>query len=245
MKSPAEALPRALSAALGTALVLSLPFVFRLAGGLRMPGNDQGYAPQQPIAYSHRLHAGELAIPCLYCHSGAERSRTAGIPPLGTCMNCHAKVTAPFLAVRAEAAAAEKEKRKPRLILSPEIGKLYDALALDPEGKPLPAPAAGDAAGAAREENGQRAVRWNRVHNLADFVYFDHRPHVGAGVACQTCHGPVETMEKMRQHSDLSMGWCVNCHRRSKVEAPLLNWPKKAEASASAHASTDCKTCHF
>ncbi len=232
MRSPAEALPKALSVALGTALVLSLPFVLRLAGGLRMPGNDQGYAPEQPIAYSHRLHAGELAIPCLYCHSGAERSRTAGIPPLGTCMNCHAKVTAPFLAVRAEAAAAEKEKRKPRLILSPEIGKIYDALGLDPEGKAI--------AGRAPVP-----LRWNRVHNLPDFVYFDHRPHVGAGVACQTCHGPVETMERMRQFSDLSMGWCVNCHRRSKVAAPLLNWPRKAEAPASARASTDCKACHF
>jgi len=56
-------------------------------------GVHQGYAPDQPIAFSHALHAGDSNIPCLYCHSGARTSRHAGIPPLNVCMNCHALLT--------------------------------------------------------------------------------------------------------------------------------------------------------
>ena len=97
----------------------------------RLPGNDSGYEPAQPIAFSHRLHAGELEVPCLYCHSGAQRSRNAGIPPMQLCMNCHRQVSAPFAQVRAEEQAAEKEKRKPRKLVSPEIRKIYAALGLD------------------------------------------------------------------------------------------------------------------
>ena len=70
--------------------------------GYRLPGNNQGYRPVQPIEYSHRVHAGELAIPCLYCHAGAERSRNAGIPSANMCMNCHQFVSASLGAVREE-----------------------------------------------------------------------------------------------------------------------------------------------
>lgn len=98
-------------------LALGLAFAPSLAprlAALRLPGNHQGFEPAQPIAYSHRLHAGELAIPCQYCHSGAERSRLAGIPSAGVCMNCHRFVTAARSVVRAEEKAAEKELRQPR-----------------------------------------------------------------------------------------------------------------------------------
>lgn len=220
MKDPARFFSRALTVALAAAIVLSLALLARPALDLRGSGNDQGHSPEQPIAYSHRLHAGELSIPCLYCHFAAEKSRSAGIPPLSVCMNCHARVTAPFIDVRAEDAAAAKEKRKPRVLMSEEIRKIYDALGLASDGTPSPG-------------RTPSPVRWNRVHNVPDFVAFDHRPHVAAGLTCQTCHGPVETMEKMRQHSDLSMGWCVNCHRRTKP------------AGADRHASTDCGTCHY
>lgn len=231
MKDPVDFKARSLTVALSVAIVLSLGLLVRSALGLKWLGNDEGYAPAQPIAFSHRLHAGELSIPCQYCHSGADRSRTAGIPPLNTCMNCHSKVSSSFLAARAEAAAAEKERRKPRPIVSDELRKIYDALGVDPEGKPVPGKA-------------PAPLKWTRVHNLPDFVYFDHRPHVSAGLACQTCHGPVETMETMRQAASLSMGWCVNCHRSTKVEAPLLNWPRKASQGGQ-HASVDCKACHY
>ena len=209
-------------------------------GTARLPGNQRGYEPTQPIAYSHRLHAGELAIPCLYCHSNAEKSRHAGIPAASLCMNCHRFVPATFGAIRAEDEAAKKERRFPRRIVSPDIQKLYDALALAPDMKPDPA-------------KQPQPIQWVKVHNLPDFVYFDHRPHVNAGVTCQSCHGPVETMERVRQVSDLSMGWCVNCHRgvqRAGVNGNFDSAPApfakgKMPATHKLDPSIDCKACHF
>jgi hypothetical protein len=206
----------------------------------RLPGNQRGYEPSQPIAYSHRLHAGELNIPCLYCHSAAEKSRHAGVPSASVCMNCHRFVPATFGAIRAEDELAKKEGRAPRLVISPEIQKLYDALALGADMKPDPA-------------KQPAPIQWVKVHNLADFVYFDHRSHVAAGVTCQSCHGPVETMERVRQVSDLSMGWCVNCHRGVQraglngnfESAPAPFAKSKMPATHKLEPSIDCKVCHF
>ena len=119
---------RIISLLLGIGIVMSLLLMAGRFGGARVPANQQGYEPVQPIAYSHRLHAGELQIPCQYCHSGAASSRHAGIPAASTCMNCHQFVTAPLGAVRAEDAAAEKEHRAPRRVVSPELRKLYNSL---------------------------------------------------------------------------------------------------------------------
>lgn len=209
---------------------------------VHLPGNQIGYEPTQPVAFSHRLHAGEMQISCVYCHSGAERSRHAGVPAANVCMNCHRFVSTTIGAVRAEDELARKENRAPRHIVSPEIQKLYDALALGPDLKAdanrTPAP-----------------IRWVKVHNLPDFVYFDHRSHVNAGVTCQTCHGPVETMERVRQVQDLSMGWCVNCHRGvdragidgkgnfTSLPAPAAPGPKLVTHRV--YASIDCQTCHY
>jgi Cytochrome c7 and related cytochrome c len=204
-------------------LLASVLLVTRL-GAVRIAGNHQGYEPAQPIAFSHRLHAGELGVQCLYCHSGAERSRHAGIPAAGTCMNCHRSVTSPFGAVRAEDELATKENRKPALIVSSELQKLYDALAVSP------------ATMQARSDRQPTPIAWTKVHNVADFVYFDHRGHVAAGVTCQQCHGPVETMERVRQIETLSMGWCVNCHRQVN---------QTGVAGQRVHASIDCVTCHY
>jgi hypothetical protein len=196
---------RILTIVLAVGLAFSLALLVSRAAMFHLPGNQQGYEPVQPIAYSHRLHAGELQIQCQYCHFGADQSRHAGIPPAGVCMNCHRFVKATLGAVRAEDALAEKEKRAPRPVVSAELLKLYDAV------------------------EQRRPIAWTRIHSLPDFVYFDHRAHVNSGVACQQCHGPVETMERVRQASDLSMGWCVNCHR----------------AAAARGASTNCSTCHY
>ena len=188
-----------------------------------VPGSQQGYEPVQPIAYSHRLHAGELEIDCLYCHSAAETSRHAGIPAIGVCMNCHRLISASLGAVREEDERAQQDNRRPRALTSPEIQKIYAAFGLDenrlidPTRRPTP-------------------VAWTRVHNLPDFVYFDHRAHVAASVSCQSCHGPVETMERVRQVEDLSMGWCVNCHRTATAAGV---------AGARVDASIDCVTCHY
>jgi len=190
---------------------------------IRLPGIQRGYEPEQPIRFSHRLHAGEMQISCQYCHSGAERSRHAGIPAASVCMNCHRFVTAPLGAVRAEDELAAKENRPPRRVIAPELRKLYDALGLDDDLRRDPA-------------KPQRPIAWVKVHNLPDFAYFDHRPHVAAGVACQTCHGPVETMERMRQVADLTMGWCVNCHRDAN---------RTGIAGHPVYASIDCAVCHY
>ncbi|MEK6654465.1 MAG: cytochrome c3 family protein [Thermodesulfobacteriota bacterium] len=206
------------------AVAFSVMFLAFPVSEFRLPGVDQDYEPVQPIAFSHRLHAGEMEVPCLYCHSGAQRSRNAGIPPMGLCMNCHKMVSAPFMQVRAEAEAAEKEKRKPRKIVSPEIRKIYTALGLDDSLSKAPSitPA---------------PVVWKRVHNLPDFVYFDHRPHTNAGVTCQVCHGPVQAMERVRQSSTLTMGWCIDCHRQ--------NWTAASPGGKPLHVPTDCSRCHY
>ncbi len=188
---------------------------------LRLPGNDEGFEPNQPIAYSHRLHAGELGIDCQYCHSGAKRSRYAGIPSAAVCMNCHRFITASRSAVRAEEMLAEEQGREPNRVVSPELAKLYTAFGLGPDLLPDPALE-------------PRPIEWTRIYSLPDFAVFDHRPHVYAGVACQKCHGPVETMERVRQVRSLSMGWCVNCHRS----------PQGAGVAVT-QATIDCSACHY
>ena len=188
---------------------------------LRLPGDHSGFEPEQPIAYSHRLHAGELQIPCLYCHFGAEKSRHAGIPAASTCMNCHKFITAPRTEMRAEEELAKKEGREPTRIISKEMKKLYDAVGLD--------------ANLARVEGAGHPIAWVRIHKLPDFAYFDHRPHVASGLECQKCHGPIETMERVRQVESLNMGWCVNCHRGRDGTA-LAGKP--------VNASADCSACH-
>jgi hypothetical protein len=158
---------------------------------IRMLGDQTGYQPVQPVAYSHALHAGKLKIDCLFCHTGAEKSKHAGIPPVSTCMKCHELVKTD----------------------SPEIKKL--AAALD-DGKP---------------------VEWVRIHRLPAFVQFNHSRHVNAQVKCQTCHGPVETLDPMRQFRSLNMGQCLDCHRKSAIALPH---PEVAR-----DALTDCGTCHY
>lgn len=140
---------------------------------------DVGYAPTQPIPYSHQLHAGKLQIPCQYCHSAARRSKSAGIPSVATCMGCHRVV------------ATDKEHVK-------YVADKY-----------------------AKKES----IEWVKIHDLPDFVRFSHRPHVWAGVACQDCHGPVETMEVVAQVAPLQMGWCLSCHRQD----PSAKLPSFAE----------------
>ncbi len=189
----------------------------------RLPGDQQGYEPVQPIAYSHRLHAGELQIDCLYCHFGATKSRYAGVPPTQICMNCHGLVTASWGAVREEDDRAIEEEREPVEVFSDEIQLIYSAMGLNDQREPDPT-------------RSMDPIDWVKVHNLPDFVSFDHRPHVGIGVRCQTCHGPVETMERVRQAESLSMGWCVNCHRETA---------QTGVAGRLANPSIDCVTCHY
>lgn len=213
---------RVITIALLIGVGFGLSLLASAMGVWRMPDNQQGYAPEQPIAYSHRLHAGELQIDCKFCHSAAETSRYAGIPSSDVCMKCHRYVTAPYDETLQELQLADKEKRPPKAIISPEMKKLYDSLGLDAALQPVPGATA-------------KSIPWVRVHNLPDFACFSHQAHVSAGVTCQHCHGPVESMERVEQFSPLSMGWCVNCHRETTRDG-VNGRPVKA--------STDCSVCH-
>lgn len=182
-----------------SAITLLLVGAWFMYGYLMQLGVDQGYEPVQPIHFSHKIHAGENGIDCKYCHSAARTSKTSGIPSLNVCMNCHKNVSS------FEGSKDSVYVDYSKDFYSAEIQKLYNAVGWDANtqsytGKTTP-------------------VKWVRIHNLPDFAYFNHSQHVSvAGLECQTCHGPVETMEVMRQYSPLTMGWCVDCHRQTNVK---------------------------
>ncbi len=175
-------------------------FVWSYKFGITEVGVQKGYAPTQPIAYSHKLHAGDLKIDCKYCHVGVEESKSATIPSLNICMNCHKGVQ--------KASTAEGDE------ISPQIAKIYKALDYDPE-----------KIGAEAFGPNPKPIRWVRIHNLPDHACFNHSQHVKvAGLACQTCHGPIEKMEVVQQWSSLQMGWCIDCHRNAGIDAANNNY---------------------
>lgn len=174
--------------------VLAGYYVVKGAIGL---GRNKDYQPVQPIYYSHAVHAGKNQISCLYCHGGAYESKHANIPSIGTCMNCHMTINE---------YSGDKIFREDGTEVdgTAEIQKIYSYAGWDPSTKTY----TGD----------PKPVEWIRIHNLPDHVYFNHSQHVVAGkVQCQTCHGEIQKMNEVKQFADLSMGWCVNCHRESKV----------------------------
>ena len=213
---------RVLTILLGVGFLVSCVLWLPQAASNPLPGQHTGFSPVQPIAYSHKLHAGELGIGCTYCHWAAGKSRHAGIPAASICMNCHKAVTATVAARKAETAAAEREGRALKPVASAEIKKIYDHLGLGADMEPDPAIA-------------PQPIRWKRVYEVADFVYFDHRAHLGAGVRCQHCHGDVETMDRVKQVGSLSMGWCVSCHREATEHG--IN-------GQAVNARVECTTCH-
>jgi cytochrome c553 len=163
-------------------------------------GRQQGYAPTQPIFYSHKVHAGINQINCLYCHGGAWESRHAGIPSLNICMNCH-KVVSTY-----EKGPKIFDEEGKEIDGTAEIHKLYQYAGFTP------------GPNAQWDPSKAKSPQWIKIHNLPDHVYFNHAQHVRVGnVACQTCHGNIQEMDKVKQQSELSMGWCVNCHRQTKV----------------------------
>ena len=173
-----------------------IAFVF-LVGWTTQPDDyEVGFAPEQPIPFSHKLHAGDNSIPCLYCHAGATKSRYATVPSTDLCMNCH-QVTRTSV---------------------DSIQQLTEAY-----------------------QTGQ-PIFWKRVHRLPDHVYFDHRPHVNGGIACQVCHGEVETMEVLQQNMSMRMGNCLSCHRSVH---DYIRAPEYARDVAPDLAGADnCNACH-
>lgn len=180
------------------ALLLFVVGGYLVADGTVHLGRQKGYQPTQPIYYSHKVHAGINQISCLYCHGNAWESKHAAIPSLNVCMNCHKAIST------YEKGPKLFDEEGTEIDGTAEIQKLYNA--------------AGFTVGQNWDPAKAKKVEWVKIHNLPDHVYFNHAQHVNAGkVQCQTCHGPVQDMDKVYQFSDLSMGWCVNCHRETKV----------------------------
>lgn len=196
------------------ALVIVGEVVYKEASAL---GRQQYYQPEQPIWFSHEIHATQNGIDCLYCHSSAEDSKSAGIPSTNVCMNCHNVV------------------REGTITGTTEIDKIHEAW------------------------NSGNPVEWVRVHNLPDHVYFNHSQHVNSGkLDCAQCHGEVEKMDVVMQVEDLSMGWCLDCHRTTEVQFADNDFFKSYErmheqfkngevkkVTADMIGGGDCMKCHY
>jgi len=218
-----------------SAILFLLVSAYFAYGYLMQIGIDQGYEPVQPIHYSHRIHAGDNGIDCKYCHSSARVSKHAGIPSLNVCMNCHKNIS--------EVAEATATEEHSKAFYDQQIAKLYDAVGWD---KSL------------QKYTGKtKPVKWVRIHNLPDHVYFNHSQHVSvAGVECQTCHGPVEEYEFQKQFAPLTMGWCINCHRETNVKVEDNAYYKKiheelskkygvSQLTAAQMGGLECGKCHY
>ncbi len=161
-------------------------------------GRNKGYQPEQPIYYSHKVHAGINQINCLYCHGGAQDSKHASIPSMNVCMNCH-------MAINEYKGPKFYTEEGEEVNGTAQIQKLYEYAGYTP-GKPW-------------DPSKAKPIEWVKIHNLPDHVYFNHSQHIKAGkVQCQTCHGEITNMDEVKQFADLSMGWCINCHRETKVQ---------------------------
>lgn len=223
--------------ALGIIVLFVVGGYFTIQGAIGL-GRQQDYMPEQPIFYSHKIHAGINQINCLYCHSSAEKSKHAMIPSENVCMNCHKAITE---YTGPDLYTAEGKKVNG----TAEIQKLFDHVGWDP--------------GAQRYTKPGQPIEWIKIHNLPDHVYFNHSQHVAAGkVQCQTCHGEVQNMDEVHQFADLSMGWCVNCHRTTKVQFAENNYysifeklhtdikdGKIKDVTVEMVGGTECQKCHY
>ena len=214
-------------------LLLFFTSTYFAYGYLMQVGIDQGYQPIQEIHYSHKIHAGDNQIDCKFCHSAARTSKTAGIPSLNVCMNCHKTI---------DEYTGPVTEQYTKEFYDGEIQKLYNAVGWDPENMAY--------------TGVQKPVKWTRIHNLPDHVYFNHSQHVTvAGVACQQCHGDVQTMEVVEQHAPLTMGWCINCHRTTdvndanpyyeKIHEQLAKKYGKEKLTIAELGGLECGKCHY
>ncbi|MGB0175529.1 MAG: c-type cytochrome [Owenweeksia sp.] len=215
---------------IATLLTIFIAIIFfqQLYLALMSVGVHEEYQPEQPIAFSHKLHAGDNAIDCNYCHYGARKGKHSNIPAAGVCMNCHMNI--------AEGPTTGTE----------EIAKIYAAVGWNPEKLEY------------IEGYEQKPIKWVRIHNLPDLAYFNHSQHVTAGqVACQTCHGPIQEMEEVYQYSPLTMGWCINCHRETQVQVESNDYYARmheelkekygedAEITVEMIGGLECGKCHY
>ena len=218
-----------------TSIFLLLASAYFVYGYLMQIGFDQNYEPIQPIHYSHRIHAGSNGINCKYCHSAARVSKNAGIPSLNICMNCHKNI--------AEVSDTTATPEYSKAFYDGEIQKLYKAVGWDQANQ--------------KYTGKTEPVKWVKIHNLPSFVYFNHSQHVTvAKIECQECHGPVQTYEIQKQFAPLTMGWCINCHRKTEVKMEGNGYYTKIHEELSKKYGVDkltaaqmggleCGKCHY
>jgi cytochrome c551/c552 len=216
---------------------------FYVVKGAVSLGRQKAYQPEQPIFYSHKVHAGTNQINCLYCHGSAWEGKHATIPSVNVCMNCH-------LAINEYTGDPIYREDGSEVNGTQEIQKIYAAAGWDP---------------AKKQYSGKtEPVKWVKIHSLPDHVFFSHAQHVRAGkVQCQTCHGEITAMHEVYQASELSMGWCVNCHRETKVDFgdgkgegnkfysiyekyhKEIADHKRDSVTVADIGGTDCQKCHY
>lgn len=223
-------------------IFLLLAAAYFAYGWFMQVGIDQGYAPIQPIHYSHKIHAGDNKIECKYCHSSARVSKHSGIPSLNVCMNCHKSIYE-YKGNPEGPSAEDLAKGYTNEFYTAEIKKLYKAVGWDEENQ--------------RYTGESQPVEWVRIHNLPDLAYFNHAQHVTVGgIECQTCHGPVEEMEIMYQYSPLTMGWCIECHKDTNVKVEDNGYYEKIhealskkygveKLTAAQMGGLECGKCHY
>jgi hypothetical protein len=179
---------------------------------VRTPYNQYvAFQTSQPVQFDHRHHVKDDGIECLYCHSDAEHSASAGVPSSELCMGCHSQVW----------------NRSP--LLAPVRASFFN----------------------------DKPIAWNRVHDLPDFVYFNHSVHVRGGVQCQQCHGDVAEMPLVHKEHSLSMGFCLDCHRHPEARVlgyrgPTLSAPlwmsrpgtSDRDSGVMANKLLTCTACH-
>jgi cytochrome c551/c552 len=190
----------------GILLLFALGGYYTINGAIGL-GRMKDYQPVQPIYYSHKVHAGTNQISCLYCHGGAQDSKHASVPSVNVCMNCH-------MAIKEYKGDPIVQEDGSSVNGTAEIQKLYSYAGWNPDTKQYNPDNNKDGM-----PDGSKPIEWIKIHNLPDHVYFNHSQHIKVGKQqCQTCHGNIQEMGEVAQFSDLSMGWCINCHRESKVD---------------------------
>ena len=241
----------------GLIAILALLAAYGVWNWIMWIGVYKGYKPEQPIYFSHKIHAGEQKIDCQLCHSSAKYGKVSEIPSMNVCMNCHRNIS--------EYNGAYMEPGKDKAFYDGEIQKIYAATGWDPESQSY--------------KNKPQPVEWVRIHNMPDFVYFNHAQHVVAGeqaiisshnkknpndqidVVCKACHGKVDTMNVVQMANDFTMGWCIECHRTTEVdmnngynkeyfknlhEKLKKQYPKtEGKITVDAIGGLECGKCHY
>lgn len=241
----------------GLLAVLAVLAAYGIWNWMMWVGVYKGYKPEQPIHFSHKIHAGDNKIDCQVCHSSAKYGKVSEIPSVNVCMNCHRMIS--------EYNGKYMEPGKDKAFYDGEIQKIYAAAGWDPS---------------TQQYTGKtKPIEWTRIHNMPDFVYFSHAQHVVAGekaiissfnkknpnnqidVVCKACHGKIDTMNVVQMANDFTMGWCIECHRTTEIdmtngynEAYFKNlhdklkkqYPKsEGKITVDAIGGLECGKCHY